>query len=172
MGKYSGGAGAAGGGGGEGDGEEGDAGQGSHFTVYMTNLECQTSISFPRFKELLQFNEIFSSRMWNCKPTETKRPGIPDSLRDNSYFMKNCCHILTILTWHKLPPVIFRFVPNELKVVSLTRYKLQFQKETKKELAESRERAHNPIQVSSFKTFSQSDQGAWTVVPTPPPPSQ
>ena len=27
------------------------------------------------------------------------------------------------------------------------RYKLQFQKESKKELAESRERAHNPIQV-------------------------
>ena len=34
------------------------------------------------------------------------------------------------------------------KVVSLTRYKLQFQKESKKELAESRERAHNPIEVS------------------------
>ena len=45
-----------------------------------------------------------------------------------------------------------------------SRYKLQFQKETKKELAESRERAHNPIQVNSFKTCSQSDQGAWTVV--------
>ena len=41
---------------------------------------------------------------------------------------------------------------NKKNVVSfkipLIRYKLQFQKESKKELAESRERAHNPIEVS------------------------
>ena len=53
------------------------------------------------------------------------------------------------------------FIFCEIYVVSLTRYKLQFQKESKKELAESRERAHNPIEVKLFYFFCGSRQSNW-----------
>ena len=81
-----------------------------------------------RVARSLKLLSIFFSRMWSCKPTETKRLGKQLQKR-----------------------VIVRFAKKKLfhfLHLILTRYKLQFQKESKKELAESRERAHNPIEVS------------------------
>ena len=59
--------------------------------------------------------------MWSWKPVETKRQG-------ETFYAQTKQQQIS---------------PNSKQF----RYKLQFQKESKKELAESRERAHNPIQV-------------------------